>query len=368
MDERVRDHAEVIVDHSTGIEADDNVLLEIPPAAQDLAEAIAELVGARGATLYTAYGNNPHRNDPITRNYLQGAETDEIETPEHQRELYKTTDVVIFVRGERNVTEWQSVSPSVHAAYQQAFEPLMGELLDGRSCATQYPTASFAQLAEMSTDAYEDFVWDAINKDWDAQREHQAQLVELLDGASEIRIQSGDTTDIRASIDGMPAANDYGERNLPGGEVYTAPVVDSIEGQVLFDIPIYHEGREIENAHLTFEDGEVIAHDADRGTDVLAEILETDPGARRVGELGFGMNRDIDRFTHNILFDEKMGDTIHLALGHAYEWTVGENRKQNESAVHVDLIVDMSENARIEIDGELVQQNGYYVFEDGFEL
>ncbi|MFB6255182.1 MAG: aminopeptidase, partial [Haloplanus sp.] len=130
---------------------------------------------------------------------------------------------------------------------------------------------------------------------------------------------------------------------------------------------LYRKGKEIEGARLRFENGEVVGHSADRNEEVLTGILETDAGARYLGELGIGMNRSIDRFTYNMLFDEKMGDTVHMAVGNAYADTVGEDNVRNESAEHVDMIVDMSENSTIEVDGEIVQRNGTFVFEEGFE-
>ncbi|WP_264783424.1 aminopeptidase, partial [Haladaptatus sp. T7] len=221
--------------------------------------------------------------------------------------------------------------------------------------------------AEMSTEAYEEFVYGAVNKDWDQQRKHQQQMVELLDPADEVRIVSGDTTDLTMSVSGMKTVNDYGEKNLPGGEVFTAPVPDSVEGEVLFDKPLVRQGSIVENVWLEFEDGEVVDFSAEKNEEVLAGILDTDEGARKLGELGIGMNRDIDRFTYNMLFDEKMGDTIHLAVGKAIEQTVPEGQPLNESATHVDMIVDMSEDSFIEVDGEIVQRNGTFKFEDGFE-
>jgi aminopeptidase len=218
----------------------------------------------------------------------------------------------------------------------------------------------------MSTEAYENFVWDAVTLDWDAQRDHQARMVDILDGADEVRIRSGEGTDVRMSVAGNPTLNDYGEHNLPGGEVFTAPIKTSVEGEVHFDLPLYRKGKEIEGARLRFEDGKVVGHSAERNEDVLTGILETDGGARYLGELGIGMNRSIDQFTYNMLFDEKMGDTVHMAVGNAYEDTVGEGNERNESAEHVDMIVDMSEDSTIEVDGEVVQRNGTFVFEEGF--
>jgi len=219
----------------------------------------------------------------------------------------------------------------------------------------------------MSTEGYENFVWDAINRDWDAVREHQAQMAEIIDGGDEVHIVSGDTTDIRMCVAGNPTLNDYAEKNLPGGEVFTAPVADSVEGEVLFDKPLYHQGREVTDVFLRFEGGEVVDHSAEKNEDVLTEVLNTDEGASRLGELGIGMNRAIDQFTYNMLFDEKMGDTVHMAVGRAYKDTVGEDNERNQSAVHVDMIVDMSEDSRIEVDGEVVQRDGTFKFEDSFE-
>lgn len=362
MDPRIRRHASIIVNHSVDLQPGENVVITAPSDAADLAVALHEAVGdAGGIPVYLT------DSDRADRAYLRAAGAEGVETPEHLLELYEETDVLIRVRGGENVTETSDVTPETMAANRRVNKPVQEVSLSKQWCLTQFPSASFAQLAEMSTEAYEDFVWDAIDKDWEAQREHQQQLVEILDPASEIRIKSGETTDLTMSVDGMCTQNDHAEHNLPGGEVFTAPVPDSVEGEVLFDMPLYHQGREVEGARLVFVDGEVREHSADTNEDVLTAVLETDEGARRLGELGIGMNRDIDRFTYNMLFDEKMGDTVHMAVGTAYGDTVGANRERNDSAVHVDMIVDMSEESFIEVDGEVVQRNGRFVFEDGFE-
>ncbi len=164
-------------------------------------------------------------------------------------------------------------------------------------------------------------------------------------------------------IDGMNAINDYGKHNMPAGEVFTAPVKKSVNGTVLFDMPLMAQGREIKNIYLEFEDGCVVDYSASKNEQIISSILDTDEGAKYLGELGIGMNRSIDKFTYNMLFDEKMGDTVHLALGRAYADNVGENREQNNSAVHLDMIIDMSKNSFIEIDDEKVQRNGKFSFE-----
>ncbi len=361
MDPRIREHAEIVADHSVDLDAGDDVVIVAPPEAADLVTALHEVIGDRGA--------NPialDSNDRFSRAYLR-ARGEEFETPSHEQALIEATDVYIAIRANGNVTETSDVSPETNAAYSQAKQPILDERLSKRWCLTQYPAQANAQLAEMSTEGYENFVWDAINKDWDAVRDHQAQMVDIMDPAEEVRIASGDTTDVTMSIAGNPTLNDYGEKNLPGGEVFTAPVADSVEGEVLFDKPLYHQGREVTDVYLRFEGGEVVDHSAEKNEDVLTEVLNTDDGARYLGELGIGMNRDIDRFSYNMLFDEKMGDTVHMAVGRAYDDTVGEDNEQNQSAVHVDMIVDMAEDSLIEVDGEVVQQDGTFRFEDGFE-
>ena len=359
MDPRVREHAEIIVDHSVDLQPGDNVVIRAPPAAEDLVVALHERCGERGA--------NPvvlDANSRFDRAYLRAR--DEFDTPGHALALIEECDVYIAARADENVTETSDVDPETNAAYAQAHQPILGERLSKRWCATQYPAPGNAQLAEMSTEGYAEFVWDAIVKDWDAVRQHQHRMVEILDPADEVRIVSGEGTDVTMSVAGNPTLNDYGERNLPGGEVFTAPVPDSVEGTVHFDKPLYHQGREVTGVRLRFEDGEVVGHSARKNEAVLTEVLNTDDGARRLGELGIGMNRDIDRFTYNMLFDEKMGDTVHMAVGRAYEDTVAAENERNESATHVDMIIDMSEESFIEVDGEVVQRDGTFRFEDDF--
>ncbi|MBX0295923.1 aminopeptidase [Haloarcula nitratireducens] len=361
MDPRIREHAEVIVDHSVDLSEGDDVVIDAHPVAEDLVVALHELVADRGANPLVVQDRLGER---YQRAFLRNRE--EFETPGHVEALYDAMDAYIAIRGNANVTETSDVDPETNAAYQQAQQPLLAERLSKTWNLTQYPAAANAQLAQMSTEGYENFVWDAVNKDWDEVREHQSQMVDILDPADEVRIVSGDTTDVTMSVAGNPTLNDYGEKNLPGGEVFTAPVADSVEGEVLFDKPLYHQGREVTDVYLDFEGGRVVDHSAGKNEEVLTEVLETDDGANRLGELGIGMNRDIDRFTYNMLFDEKMGDTVHMAVGRAYEDTVGEENEQNDSAVHVDMIVDMSEESRIEVDGEVVQRDGTFEFEEGF--
>jgi len=189
---------------------------------------------------------------------------------------------------------------------------------------------------------------------------------------SEVRIvKEDDLTDLTLSIEDRTAVNSaasvaYDSHNLPSGEVFTAP--KDTAGQVVFDVPMTIRSERIENVRLTFKDGVVVDWEAARGEDVLTTIIETDEGSRRLGELGVGMNRGIDRITDQILFDEKMGGTVHLALGRAYDTNLPDDEEGNDSAVHVDLITDMrQEGTRLEVDGDVIQRDGVFRWEDGFE-
>lgn len=363
MDPRIRQHAKIIADHSVEIAKGDSVVIDAHPIAQDLVLALFEVIGDRGAHPLRITS----RTDKAANRAYLLAHDGTFETAPHELALLETTDVYIAIKGAENATEGSDVDPDIQSAFDVSQRPIRDERIGStRWVLTQYPACGDAQLAGMSTAEYENFVWDAITNDWDEQRAFQAEMVERLDATSEVRIVSGETTDIRMSVAGNITRNDFAQHNLPGGEIFTAPVPDSVEGTVLFDKPLYRQGREITDAYLEFEAGEVIDHAAGKHEDVLTEALESDEGARRLGELGIGMNRNIDRFTYNMLFDEKMGDTIHLALGQAYGDTIGKGNEQNKSAVHIDMIVDMSRDSYIRFDGDVVQRNGRFFFEDGF--
>ena len=368
MDPRIRTHAEIIVDRCIDLQAGENVVVSMPPVAEDLRVALYEEIGKVGANpVMLARGDRGIGTDRAARAYLRAVDPEDITEPEHLLSLFEHADAAVVARPHENVSEQSDVSTETGSAFAEAYRDVLNARLDTKWCLTHYPSSTDAQLAGMSTPAYEAFVYDAMNKDWDAVQDHQSQMVEILDPAEEVRIVSGDTTDVTMSVAEMTTLNDSGSNNLPAGEVFTAPVPDSVEGEVLFDKPVYHQAREIQGAYLEFEDGEVVDFAAEQNEAVLEGILNTDDGARRLGELGIGMNRDIDQFTYNMLFDEKMGDTVHMALGRAYPATVGEGVEQNESAKHVDMIVDMSEDSYIEVDGDIVQRDGTFRFEDGFE-
>ncbi len=355
MDPRIEEHAQILLDWSTDVRSGDDVVIAAGAEARELIVALHRELGSRGANPTTLYTSGE-----ATRAHLR-AHDDEFTLPEHILALYEACDVAIHVRSDSNLAALNDVPGKRLAERSRVHKPIIEERLSKRWCLTQHPTNAHAQAADLPLGAYRDFVYGAILRDWDAVEEYQAELRQRLEEASTVRVVAGET-DIRMSVEGMHAINSAGRHNMPSGEVFTAPVPDSVEGTVLFDKPLIHQGREMEGVRLRFEDGEVIESSAERNEEALDDLLDTDAGARRLGELGIGTNREIDRFTKNMLFDEKMGETVHLALGRAYDANVGEGREGNDSAVHVDMILDTSAG-RIEFDGEVIQEGGRFVWE-----
>jgi aminopeptidase len=364
MDERIHEHAEVLVDWSARIDAGDNVVLSVAEGSHDLAVAVAEKLGERGANVFTQYDS-----DEVQRAHTRAHDGEFDEDPAHELALYENTDSVIRLGRGRNTAAKADVSTERRQAYKRSRQDIREARMDTDWVSTIHPTRSLAQQAGMSLEAYEDFVYDAVLRDWESLADEMANMKDVLDDGSEVRIETDDL-ELTMSIDGRTAVNSaasvaYDSHNLPSGEVFTAPY--DTDGEVSFDVPMTINSQRVKDVHLTFEDGEVTDYSAETGEDALAGVLETDPGARRLGELGIGMNRGIDRVTDNILFDEKMGDTIHLAVGRAYDACLPEGETGNESAVHVDMITDVSEDSRMLVDGEVVQRNGTFRWEDGFE-
>lgn len=231
-----------------------------------------------------------------------------------------------------------------------------------RWVATVFPSPASAQEAGMGPLEWEEFVARALKlheddpvKAWERQSAFQNKIVELLSRAKELRVV-GPGTDLTLAVEGRVWINDDGKNNMPGGEVFTGPHEDSVEGRILFDVPSLWRGYEVRGVRLTFRNGEVVEAEAEVGRELLLRVLQVDEGARRVGEFSFGLNYDISRPSKLILFDEKIGGTIHLALGSAYTRTGG----KNISSIHWDLIKDMREG-KVYADGELIYANGRFL-------
>ena len=228
---------------------------------------------------------------------------------------------------------------------------------------TLFPTHAYASEAGMSLPAFEDFYYAAclaIDSDpvnaWKRQSEETQRLTEWIQGRKEVRIQAGDT-DITLGVAGRNWIPCVGEHNMPDGEFFTAPVEDSVNGEICFSFPASYGGRTVSGVCLRFEDGKVVDARAEQGEDFLIEMLDTDDGARRLGELGIGTNFGIATGTKEILLDEKIGGTVHMAVGMAYPESGG----TNSSAVHWDMVCDLREGGSITVDGEELQRDGRFL-------
>jgi aminopeptidase len=232
--------------------------------------------------------------------------------------------------------------------------------LEVRWAVVEYPTAAAAEQAGMSLAEYTDFVFDACLLDWDAEEERLREIKARFDRGSTVRIVGADT-DLTLGIEGREGVVSAGFRNLPDGEVFYSPVEDTAEGVITFsEFPAVYLGHDVLGARLVFSGGEIVEATADEGEEFLRQVLATDAGASRLGELGLGCNRRITRFTRNVLFDEKIDGTVHLAVGRSYTVTGG----TNDSAVHWDIVKDLRVEGEIRLDGEVVQRNGAWWFED----
>jgi aminopeptidase len=364
MDDRIHEHARVLVDWSARIESGDDVVLAVSEGAHDLAVATAELLGERGANLVATYDSGELR-----RAYLKGHDGEFDADPAHELALVENADAYLALGGGRNTSATADVPGDRRRDHARATEEIREARLSTDWVKTVHPTRSLAQQAGMAFEEYQQFVYDAVLRDWESLAEEMDRMKRILDEGETVRLVSAET-DLSMSIAGRTAINScasvaYGSHNLPSGEVFTAPY--DTEGEVHFDVSMTIRGKRVSDVRLVFEGGEVVDFAAGQNESVIADVLDTDPGARRLGELGIGMNRGIDRHTDNILFDEKMGDTVHLALGRAYDDNLPEGEAGNDSAVHVDLITDVGEDSRLEVDGAVVQRNGRFRWEEGFE-
>jgi aminopeptidase len=282
-----------------------------------------------------------------------------------ERAETEAADCLLTIQAPENTSELAAVDPARLARAARSRAPVRELAMQRRWCGTLWPTPAGAQQAGMSTAEFAELVERALFLDrddpvaaWGALRAQQARLIDRLAGASELRIEA-EGTDLRLGVAGRTWVNSDGRRNMPSGEVFTGPIEDSAEGRIRFTIPSSPRGVAVEGIELEFREGQVVSARADRGEAYLRETLATDPGASRLGEIGIGTNGGIDRPVGAILFDEKIGGTVHLAVGRSYPETGG----TNESAVHWDMICDLRDGGRLSADGHPVVEYGATVDE-----
>jgi aminopeptidase len=279
----------------------------------------------------------------------------------------KKAHLQLAIQAPENTRALAGIDPERLARAARARQPLREQSMKKRWCSTLWPTQAGAQQAGMNVADFEAFVARALfldqpdpERSWGELRAFQETLIERLRGARELRIEAAGT-DVTLNVKGRTWVNSDGKRNMPSGEVFTGPLEDSANGHVRFTVRSAPAGIDVDGVELELRDGEVVSARASVGDDYLQRALTTDDGSRYLGEIGIGTNFGIARPTGTILFDEKIGGTVHLALGRSYPETGGKNR----SALHWDLICDLRAGGRLSADGEVVQEGGRFVFAPG---
>ena len=354
-DPRDRQLAELLVDTCVGVQPGWQVLLVGTPSGRPLLEEIAQLLGERDAYALLRVSFDATF---VPRTWMRAVSMERLAAiPDLDRHALESCDALIVIDAPENTRDAASVDSERMAALQGAYRPAMERIFRHEVAwvGCQYPTPALAQDAGMGTREFADFLYGACLRDWVAEGERMQRYADRFDAAEEVRIV-GDATDIRLSIAGRPMKVDAGGANIPGGEFFGCPVEDSAEGTIAFtEFPAVYGGREMNGIRLRFEGGKVVDASAETNEDYLVEMLDSDEGSRRLGELGIGCNPGITRYMRNTLFDEKIDGTVHLALGNGMPDLGG----KNESRIHWDIVKDLRlPGTRIELDGEVVQRDG----------
>ena len=367
-DWRLERLASVLVNYSVGVRKDQLVRISGPPAALPLISEVYRQVLTAGGHPWLKLA--PEELDEFFLKMASEAQLDYL-NPLSRFEIERI-DCSISIWAEENTRSLTRCDPEKMRRSQAARKPLMDIFMRRAAekklhwVGTQYPTQACAQEAEMSLAEYEDFVFRAglIHLDdpvveWKRLSERQQRLVDFLAGKRDYHVVAANGTDVRMSVEGKTWINCDGHENFPDGEVFTGPVINSVNGQINFSFPAVHHGREVMDVKLTFRDGKVVDASASKGEAFLFKMLDMDDGSRFLGECAIGTNFGITSYTKNTLFDEKIGGTVHFALGAGYP----ETGNDNQSGLHWDMVVDLRQGGMIEVDGQKVLVDGKFVRE-----
>ena len=364
-DARIDTLADILVDYSVEVKENDLVSIKGSYVAEPLILAIYERCLDRGA--HPMIRASIPAAEPI---YFKHAQDHQLEHVwETERWLMENLDVSFVILSETNTRHLSKVDPSRQVIHSKARKPLMDRYMQRsaegsyRWNVTLFPTEAYAMDAAMSLAEYEDFFYRAcfVDKDdpvaeWRKMAEVHHRLAGWMEGRNEIHIES-EGTDLILEVGGRKFVPADGTANFPDGEIFTGPKEDRTRGHVSFTYPAIYGGQAVEGIRLEFEEGRVVDATADRNEDFLIKKLDTDPGARILGELGIGTNFGVADFSGEILLDEKIGGTVHLALGASYPETGG----LNESAIHWDMVCDLRKGGRITVDGDVFMEDGKFL-------
>jgi aminopeptidase len=358
-DPRIRELAELMVNRCLDVQPRWQVSVRASPLARPLVQEVARAIARRGAYYLPRINWGPERFRADLDWALEAPLELLGELPPIERYQVENEDARLTIRAPEDVHAAAKLDPERRSLLQRAAEPASrrARSLDVRWAVVQYPTEAAAAQADMSLEEYSQFVYDACLLDWDAEERRMRRIKERFDLARSVRVV-GERTDLTLGIEGREGVVSAGFRNMPDGEVFYSPVEDSAHGVITYaEFPAVYLGHDVVGARLVFRDGRIVEATADEGEEFLKQVLATDAGASRLGELGLGCNPRITRFTRNVLFDEKIDGTVHLAVGASYTYTGG----KNESAVHWDMVKDLRPGGELHVDGELVQRDGAWL-------
>lgn len=359
VDPRLETLASLLINHSTRLQAGDHVLIESFDIPREM--IIALVRAAR------AVGGHPHvatRDSRIMRELTASSDKDGL-TLWADCDTYRMSqmDAYIGLRGSANASELAGIADSQQKLYSRTYAAPVHfdrRVNHTRWCVLRWPSPSMAQLAGLDTETFEDFYFRVCTLDYGAMATAAAALVQRMTATNRVRICGPGDTDLHFSIAGIPVIPCCGEYNIPDGECFTAPIRNSVNGCIAYNTPSIYHGESFENVRLEFVDGRITAAHADRGTDKLEKILNTDEGARYIGEFAIGFNPHIREPMKDILFDEKIAGSLHFTPGRAYE----EADNGNRSDVHWDLVLIQRPEyggGEIYFDDELIRRDGLFV-------
>lgn len=357
-DARIDQLARQLVGYSTEVKNGDRVLIDLFDVPDQIGVALIREVRNAGGTPFV------NVNSMLLHREMQMQATEEQYEAIADTGIYqmKGMDCYIAVRGGHNNSELSDVPAEQRQMVAEKTRPLMNERVNNtRWCVLRWPSPSMAQSASMSTEAFEDFYFKVCLLDYGALKTGMTALEKRMTEAKQVHIL-GEGTDLKFSIEGIPAIACGGDKNIPDGECFTAPVIDSVQGHIQYNAPSIYQGTSFDNVRLVFKDGKIVEATANN-TEALNDVLDTDKGARFIGEFAIGFNPEIKEPMRDILFDEKIAGSFHFTPGQAYE--IADN--SNRSAVHWDLVsIQRPEygGGEIYFDGELLRKDGQFIPDD----
>lgn len=371
LDERAERLADIVVDYSLDISSKDTLLVRAEHPFKKFAKMIGRLVAKKGAKVIYSF-----HNQKDTKNLIERSNDDELrKESEKICSLIEQATAAVKVCAETDPFYLQGVDSKKIAKHAEIVEkPYVDRLIgNGKEFkgikwnVVGFPCEARAKQVGMTFEEYTDFVYGATNIDWTQSREEMKKIKDVFDNASDVHIYVPGRTDLHLSLSGRGGQICDGKYNLPDGEVFYGPVEDSAKGHIYFPYPSVREGNIVSGIRLEYKDGEVVSFDAEGNRDFLESMLELE-GVKRIGELGLGCNYGIQKYIQNLLFDEKIGGTIHIAIGTSYKESLDDGGGLNDAKIHWDIVcelrkMDNNPGGSIYVDGKLVQQNGVWVFE-----